>query len=422
MKARTWRERGSVLLAVLAVTTVLSLLLLTLQPIMFRYATRGVEDRDRKQAELTARSGLDAITSAVLAGDAGLTGEMILLAPGAELPLNNMTLEKSGMGTLEGKIRKLPSGDYLAVVRATSGSASRTMSRELLYNSGGGSMEDLPAFHLSSFAYNGSRGLIVGNSAIPLVVSGTSFELPGGFLQLAGDLLIYENTPTVRNKASFTMGGDLYTGRGTLTIQNNAVVTIQGNTYRRQQSPISGTVSPASPSYCPNLFIITQAQKDLYDAIPSWVRSNGMPYATGMNLSGSSYYVVSASTTIDDLEGDLSASVTPGNPAYIIVRNGVTLTLNASLDSGGGTPPRVVFLLEGNAQLYLESGSTAIVYGTANTILHMRNSVAADSLFYGQLRVGTLTDVNGRRILLEYRGRQGGDASWQAGRYLPGGW
>mgnify|MGYP003607833383 CR=1 FL=1 len=50
MKARTWRERGSVLLAVLAVTTVLSLLLLllTLQPIMFRYAPRGVVDRARK--------------------------------------------------------------------------------------------------------------------------------------------------------------------------------------------------------------------------------------------------------------------------------------------------------------------------------------------------------------------------------------
>lgn len=422
MKARILKERGSVLLAVLAVTTVLSLLLLTLQPIMFRYAARGVEDRDRKQAELSARSGLDAITAAVLAEDPGLTGEMALLAPGAELPLDNMMLEAGGMGSLEGKVRKLPSGDYLAVVRATVGSASRTMSRELLYAPGGGTVEDLPSFYLTEFSYNAGRGLILSNNAIPLVVAGNDFTLAGGFLELAGDLLIYEDTPTVRNNASFTMGGSLYTGRGTLTIQNNAVVTIQGNTYRRQQSPISGLISPSSSRYCPNLFRITQAQKDLYDAAPSWVRSAGTPYSLGMTLSGGSYYAVSSSATVNDLGGDLAASVSPGNPAYLIVRDGVTLTLNGPLDPGGATAPQVIFLLEGSAQLYLDSGSTAIVYGGPASTLHTRNGTGTDSLFYGQLRVGALTDVNGLRILLEYRGRQGGDASWQAGRYLPGGW
>lgn len=430
-RIRNIGNSGSTLIAVMVVTTILSLFLITLQPIMLNYAQRSIDERDLKQAEFSARSANDAIVEAIEIGNATLiAGINGIASNGSSLVLDNFTFSSSQMGNVEARIERISTEEFSVITRATVNGAQRTIGREIIKESTGGGSDPnaLPAYYFHNVTYTTGRGFVTTGDT-PVVVANV-FNVNGGILNIEGDLVLYNsnlNNTRIRGVSRLYLDGNLYTGSGRFRIQNTAEAYIKGNLYRRTTS---STNLDLRNSDCPDLYDVTQSMRDIYDVVPSWVSSNGTNYTTGMTLDGGSYYVIGSNTTIADINSQLSANVTPENPVYLIVRSGRDLILSNPLDppvSGVAKAPRVVFILENSADLILQHQSSAVVYGTnSNSRLYVNNPGLAVSTLYGQVRVGTLYHIRNNnmgtlinyQIILDYQvASTQGTVTWTSGQY-----
>lgn len=390
-------DSGSTLIAVMVVTTILSLFLITLQPIMLNYAKGSVEERDLKQAEFSARSANDSIVKAILDGNATLiSGINTISSDGSSLILDDFTFSSSQMGSVEARIERVSASEFTVITRATVNEAQRTIGRQI-NNESTSEVTDENA--LNTFYFNnlnnftGNRSLTtIGD--IPVVITGT-FTVNNAIINIAGDLAIYDtnlNNNRIRGNSILYVDGTMYTGSERFRIQNTAELHYMGNIYKRTSSSTNLDLDSSDL-----IESVTTVQKSMYDASPAWVETNGTNYTAGTTLYGGSYYVINGNTTIANITSQLSSDVTPENPVYIIVRSTRDLILTSVLDAPvGGVPkdPRVVFILEGTSDLILQHNSSAIVFGTnTGSRLMIRNSVAGASKFYGQVRVGTLRHI-----------------------------
>lgn len=412
-------KRGSTLLSVMVVTAILSLFLLTLQPIMFRYAQRSLDERDLKQAELSARSANNTVAKAIMDGNAVLiNGIKSIASDGASLPLDNFTFSQSDMGTVEAKIKRISTEKYQIITRASVNASQRTIVRELdrtLSAGGGPSTTPIPVFYLHTIDVSNSSNQITTTGNKPIVVA-DFFSLRGGNFSFSGDLYLFGADNSMGGNARLNISGKLYTNTGSFTLAGSSRITLPSGTYNKS----------INSSNCPDIFTVPAATRNLYNSIPDWVRSTGTTYSSTATLNGGTYHVVSGTSTIANITGQLAADVTPQNPVYIIVRTGTVLTLSNPIDPPVGgvvKNPRIVFLLEGTAQLHLQHTSSAVVYGTSGTSLVLTNPAGGTSTFHGQVRIGTITNFSGGTILLDYRAATGGGQTvetWVPGKYIKG--
>lgn len=426
------KNSGSTLIAVMVVTTILSLFLITLQPIMFNYAKRSVDERDLKQAEFSARSANDAIVKGIIAGDATLiAGINGIAADGSSLVLDNFTFSSSQMGAIEAKIQRISAGEFSVVTRATVNGTQRTIGREIIKETTAGvpDARALSSYYFHTVSYTTGRGFTT-TGTTPVVIT-TTMDLNYGNLNIAGDLIVYPN-PTnnqLRSSSRLDLAGNLYTGNGYFTISQSAQAFIKGTGYNNSNSQLSGSLTPAH-KYCPDIFTVTTAMKNIYNAIPSWVSSTGTTYVDGMALNGGTYYRTNATTTtIANISSQLSASTTPQNPVYIIIKTGQRIVLSNALDAPvGGVPkdPRVFFILEGTGSLILQHQTSAVVYGTSSTNLYVNSPSGGTSTLYGQVRVGrmqhinsnNIASLNNNQIILDYQtASTPSTVTWTAGEY-----
>lgn len=423
---------GSTLISVMVVTTILSLFLITLQPIMLNYAKGSVAERDLKQADFSARSANDAIVKTILDGNATLiSGINSISSDGSSLILDDFTFSSSQMGSVEARIERVSATEFTVITRASVNDAQRTIGR-VINKEATSEVTDENA--LKSFYFNSSIDNFTGNRSlttvgdIPVVVVGT-FAANNAIINIAGDLVLYNtnlNNNRIRGNSILYVDGTLFTGSSRFRIQNTAELHYMGNIYERTTSSTNLDLTNSD-----SIEPVSTTQKNIFDAIPSWVQSTGTNYTTGMTLNGGSYYVIGSNTTITNITSQLSSDVTPSNPVYIIVRNSRDLILTSALDAPvGGVPqdPRVVFILEGSADLLLQQNSSAVVFGTnTSSRLMIRNSVAGTSRFYGQIRVGTLRHIGSNStgaseinypLELNYKANSTpGSVTWTVGQY-----
>ncbi len=432
-RMRKLGNTGATLIAVMVVTTILSLFLITLQPIMYNYAQRSVDERDLKQAEFSARSANDAIVEGILSGDATLvSGINSIAGDGSSLVLTDFSFTSSQMGAIEARIQRISSGEFAVITKATVNDAQRTIGREIIKSTTAGTLDPnaLNSYYFYNVTYTTGRGFVTTGDT-PVVVA-TTFNVNSGTLNIAGDLVLYNtnlNNTRIRGASSLYLDGNLYTGSARFRIQNTAEAYIKGELYKRTTS---STNLDLTNSDCPDLYEVTQDMKNIYDAVPSWVRTTGTNYTNGMTLVGGTYYRTnSTTTTIANIASQLDSNVTPDNPVYIIVRNGHDLTLSSALDvPDGGTPrdPRVVFILENSADLILQHQSSAVVYGTTSSSrLYVNYPGYGVSTLYGQVKVGTLNHIRNNnmgslinyQIILDYQAASTpGSVTWIAGQYM----
>lgn len=436
-------NRGSTLIAVMVVTTILSLFLITLQPIMLNYAKGSIDERDLKQADFSARSANDAIVKGILDGNTTLiSGINSISSDGSSLVLDDFTFSSSQMGSVEARIERVSANEFSVITRATVNEAQRTIGREIIKESNDGTSDPnaLNSFYFHTINYTSLRGLkIVGK--IPVVVA-NSLALNNGILNIEGNLIVYPNPSNSQFQGSsrLYLEGNLYTGNGYFTIRPGAEALIKEKTYTNTNSQISGNLSPSN-KYCPDIYSVTTDIRNSYNSVPDWVTNrpiNPPIYPAGTPYTGGNYYAINSNRTLNasNIDSMLSSDVTPENPVYIIVRNAVRVTLTNPLDDptvdGVKKEPRVVFILEGNASLILQDNSTAIVYSvnssTSNTsILYINRSSSGQSNFYGQVRVGRMINIlnnntstnNNNLISLEYRSNNiPGTINWVKGNYM----
>lgn len=430
IRMRNIGNGGSTLIAVLVVTTVLSLFLITLQPIMLNYAKGSVGERDLKQAEFSARSANDAIVKAITDGNATLiNGINSISSDGSSLVLNDFSFGSAEMGSVAARIERVSSSEFSVITKATVNEAQRTIGRVINKET---TSEVTDENALKSFYFNNNINNFTGNRSlttvgdVPVVVAGT-FAVNNAIINIVGDLVLY-NTNLNNNRISGStilyLDGTMYTGSERFRIQNSAELHYMGNIYERTTSSTNLDLTNSD-----SIESVTTAQKNIFDAIPSWVQSTGTNYTTGMSLNGGTYYVINGNTTISNITSQLSSNVTPSNPVYIIIRSTRDVILTSVLDAPvGGVPkdPRVVFILEGTSDLILQNNSSAVVYGTnTGSRLMIRNS--GSSKFYGQIRVGTLRHIGSNStsaseinypLELNYQApTTPGSVNWTVGQY-----
>ena len=402
-------RKGSTLLSVMVVTTILSLMLITLQPIMFRYAERSIEERDFKQADFSARSANDAIVSGVLAGDATLiTGINSIAGDGSSLVLDDFTFTTPGMGNIEARIERVSAEEFLVITKAAVNDAQRTIGREInkQVTTGGPNNNALPAFYFHNL--NGNSIYTTGNT--PVVVKDSFIGGGGTNITITGDLYLLATNISFGGSAHMVIDGNFYTNSGFFTLNSGASrLTYKGTLYRGNGTRIT-TIVP------------TPADISTFNTIPAWVKSTGTPYTNAMTLIGGDYYVMNGNLSISDITSQLSSTVTPSNPVYIILRTGSTLSLSNAVDPPIGSvtnDPRVVFILEGTATLNVQHQSSLIVYGTQNTNLNVTNSSGGNPVLYGQVRVGEIFNNTGSYVILNYRAITSASVgeNWTAGHY-----
>ncbi|MDD2371023.1 MAG: hypothetical protein PHQ32_03365 [Firmicutes bacterium] len=415
-------SNGSTLISVLVVTTILSLFLVTLQPIMFNYAQGSINENNMKQADFSARSANDAIVSKIIAKDGALIAGINSIAnDGSSLTLNNFTFTKSGMGNIEAKILRMASDKFSVVTRATVNGEQRTITREITKTTTPGNPVGTPlnSYYFYTINFTSGGGFVTTNN-IPVVVA-SSLNLNGGLVDILGDLYIMPSGDTFRGNSILNVGGNLYIGDGAFDISGSAKLYLKGTEYTKSNSAITRNVSTTNIKYCPDIYTTTTALTNTYNATPSWVRSTGEPYVNNMTFQGGTYYTMTGTRTITNIMSQLSSTVTPANPVYIILKSGARLTLTNAIDppiGGVANDPRIVFILEGTAYVYLENQTSAVVYGTISTRLYVNNASNGTSTLYGQVKVGRMYHDTTNPIILDYKAAtSAGTDSWIVGMY-----
>jgi type II secretory pathway pseudopilin PulG len=404
-------NRGSTLIAVMVVTTILSLFLITLQPIMLNYAKGSVDERDLKQAEFSARSANDAIVKGILDGNATLiSGINSISSDGSSLVLDDFTFSSSQMGSVEARIERVSASEFSVITRATVNETQRTIGRVInkVGSTGGSSHTPLPAFYFNNI--DGSNIQTTGNT--PVVVNGSFSGAGGTDIYISGDLYILDNSSiSFTGSAYMFVGGDFYTQTGTFGLGGNSSVRYKGILYNKRPVP---TLRNSTVANTINTF----------NTDPTWVKNTGTTYTSSLSLNGGSYYVMNGSVTVSNITSQLSSSVTPSNPVYIILRTGSTLNLSNAIDPPvGGVPkdPRIVFILEGTATLNAQHQSSLVVFGRENTSFNVNNSSGGIPILYGQIRVGSIS-YSGSYVTLNYRASttynpNPGTVTWTVGNY-----
>ncbi|MDD2371024.1 MAG: hypothetical protein PHQ32_03370 [Firmicutes bacterium] len=416
-------NKGSTLISVLVVTTILSLFLVTLQPIMFKYAARSVQERDMKQADFSARGANRAIVAGIIAENSALIdGINSIPSDGSSLVISDFDFGRTGMGTVEAKILRIEPNKFTVITRATVNSKQRTIARVIskITTEGLPTIEALPAFYFDIINFKNGGGFST-SSKTPVVV-GSTLNLNGGILNIAGDLYIMPNSNTFKGNSIIYLQGNLYMGDGSFNISGSAKIYIKGTLYNKTNSAITSSVPSSSIRYCPDIYTGTTVQDNLYSTEPSWVRSSGIDYVDGMTLQGGKYYEMDSNETISNINNQFDSSVTPDNPVFIILKDDSRLNITNAIDppSGGvAKNPRIVFILEDNSRVYLENKSSAIVYGTENTRLYVENNNNESSNLYGQIHVGRMYHSNNNSIILNYKALvSAGVDTWKAGLFI----
>ena len=434
-RIRNIGNSGSTLIAVLVVTAILSLFLFTLQPIMGNYVTNSVKEMDLKQAEFSARSANDAIVEAIVSKNTALVDVMESLPVNGELSLNNFKFDPNKeMGSIDAKILRISDLELSVITKATVISpalvtisnredpdnvyegGTRTIARSITTNSVNTGIEALSSFYFYDATFTGNRGFNVFGD-IPVVVENT-FNIDGQNTEreniyIDGDLLLLSSnntTPIVRRRGTVNVQGNLYTDSKNFRVQQNGILIIDNDRYQS-----SNAIDITSPP----IIQITTELINQHNKTPSWVSVTGDSYTSG-NLSGGNAYIMSGTRTLN-LANLLNADVTPENPAYIILPNNARLTLSALLPGDDLRNPKVIFILQGNAQLTLQHQSSAIVHGTINTRLTINRPGGGVSDFYGQVKVGRIVSSSNNQINLHYRaissGSGSGTVEWTPGLY-----
>lgn len=429
-RIRNIGNSGSTLIAVLVVTAILSLFLFTLQPIMGNYVTNSVKEMDLKQAEFSARSANDAIVEAIVSKNTALVDEMKKLPVNEILYLKNFKFDPNKeMGSIDAQILRISELEFSVITKATVISqtlvniskrenpdkvykgGTRTIGRSITTNSVNTGIEALSSFYFYNADFSNGRGFNVSEN-IPVVVE-NNFDINGGDIDVAGDLLLLSSnnsTPRVRGSGKINIQGNLYTKSGSFRIQPSGEITIKDIKEIAKNSRL-----------IENQYIFETSQDIInqHNQTPSWVSVTGDPYTSG-NLSGGNAYIMSDTRTLN-LANLLNADVTPENPAYIILPNNARLTLSAILPGDDLRNPKVIFILQGNAQLTLQHQSSAIVHGTIDTVLNINRSSGGVSDFYGQVKVGKIVNNSNNQINLYYRaiisGSGSGTVEWTPGLY-----
>ncbi len=415
-------KKGSTLISVLVVTTILSLFLVTLQPIMFNYAARSIDERNMKQADFSARSANRAIVSGIVSENTALiNGINSIPTDGSSLMLSDFDFGRTGMGTVEAKILRLDSNKFSVITRATVNNKQRTIAREVskVTTEGTTGVDALPAFYFSTINYKSGGGFTTSNK-IPVVV-GKNLTLNGGLLDIAGDLYILPDSNNFKGNSTIYLKGSLYIGDGSFDISGNAEIYIKGTQYTKNNSAITSSVPTNNDRYCPDIYRVTSEMENSFNSEPNWVRSNGTSYDNGTNLEGGKYYVMTGRNTISNITSQFDSSVTPDNPVFIILKEDSRLTVSNAIDppSGGIVKnPRIAFILEDNAYIYLENKTSSIIYGTSNTRLYVENNNNESSNLYGQIHVGRMYHSNNNPIILNYKAVVAtGLDTWKAGLF-----
>lgn len=217
-------NRGSTLIAVLVVTTILSLFIVTMQPMMLSYASRSIDERDVKQAELSAKSANDAVVQAVLDGNTTLLGVINGMTNDLDIRfLSNFRfgLDETGkdrhktMGTIEAKILRVEANRFSVITMATVGLKTWTIARELSKTTTGGEALSgaLPAYYFFTVSYTNGGGFQVSGTT-PVMVN-SNFSLTNkGEISVGGDLIIQDSSITFNgNPTKMQIDGNLYTTR-----------------------------------------------------------------------------------------------------------------------------------------------------------------------------------------------------------------
>lgn len=440
-RIRNIGNSGSTLIAVLVVTAILSLFLFTLQPIMGNYVTNSVKEMDLKQAEFSARSANDAIVEAIVSKNTALVDEMKKLPVNEILYLKNFKFDPNKeMGSIDAQILRISELEFSVITKATVISqalvtisnredpenvyegGTRTIARSITTNSVNTGIEALSSFYFYNANFSNRRGFnVTGN--IPVVVE-NNFDTNGGDIDVGGNLiLLATNTDLTRVRSHIgrvNIQGNLYTGSGNFKIQNKSEIKIKDKTYNKDNSEITSSVSIGNSRYCE---YISQTYPDLintYNKIPSWVSLPGQTYVGG-KLSAGQVYIMSGDSFINSTTELIDTDVTPENPTYIILPNRARLIMSAILPGDDSGNPKVIFILQGNAQLTLQHQSSAIVHGTINTRLTINRPGGGVSNFYGQIRVGRIISNSNNQINLHYRaissGSGTGTVEWTPGLY-----
>lgn len=408
-RIRNIGNSGSTLIAVMVVTTILSLFLITLQPIMLNYAQRSVDERDLKQAEFSSRSANDAIVKEIVAGNVILiAGINNISSNGSSLVLDNFTFSSSQMGSIEAKIQRISTEEFSVITRATVNGAQRTIGRVInkVGGTGGSTHTPLPAFYF----HNISNIYTTGNT--PVVVADNFTGAGGTDISISGDLYILDSSSiSFTGRAYMFIGGNFYTRLGSFSLGGNSSIWYNNRLYNKTIVPtlLNSTVANTITSF---------------NAEPPWVETTGTSYTSSLTLNGGSYYVMNGSNSLANITNQFSSTVTPSNPVYIILKSGSTLNLSNAIDppvGGVAKDPRIVFILEGNATLNLQHLSSVVVYGSGSSSLDVNNSSGGNPTLYGQVRVGNIS-YSGSYVTLNYRAgttstTNPGTITWTAGDY-----
>jgi len=420
-------NKGSTLIAVLVVTTILSLFMMTIIPIMGNYAQGSVYERYIKQADFSARSANDAIVAGILVNkDENLIDGINNIAKGGSLSLKNFVFSKTEMGnkdTIEAVISRLGEKEdnrfkvttmstFVYGINKETGETrtiSRKISREISKTTvvSGSTIQALPGFYVDSIIAKRSYVSTTGTSlSIDKLTMGASDTL-----SIGKDLIIY-NTISINNKSKITMSGginnnnDIYTNNGKIEMKKGQLINYKGVVNRTSNVKVSNVVNlaPDQKFNQPTTWNPTNTTDIVYTGAPKT-----------MTVSGGKRYRVSSTFTCNSID---LADTTTSSPAYIVVETGKTFTISNKIGTGTEAP-KVFFTLEGNAKLIVATGSSIAVYGgDKGTNI---NITGTNPTLNGHVRVGSITSstypITMNYIIDPTSGGSTTKDTWSAGAY-----
>ncbi len=410
-------SKGSTLISVLVVTTILSLFLITLQPIMFNYTQGSVDERDLKQADFSARSANDAIVSGIIGANTTLiNGLNSITSDGSSLTLNNFSFSKTDMGTVEAKILRLNINSFSVITKSTVNNQQRTIAREIIRTSvgSGTAPQALPGFFVNTV--NNINYTTTSNTS--LAVGSTLSQGGGGDINIGLNLILLPGVyQSLGGSSNIKVDGTIYSPNTSFTISGSANLNLRGQIYDKKSSPVTSLVGTTDSSYSAFVLTTTQTLINTYTAVPPWVVYTGNTYTAGIQLIGGQRYSATGSFTTASL--NLATSVTATKPVYIVVKNNSSFSVTSPLGTAAQAP-KIFFILEGNAQLTVVTGSSVAVYGNDATTMNVTNPNYNNSIIYGHVRVGQLLAAS-YPLMLQYTYATGGSGTidaWSAGQYI----
>ncbi|MHB1315058.1 MAG: hypothetical protein ACYCX2_06155 [Christensenellales bacterium] len=396
MLTKLKEKKGSTLIFALITMLVIVVLIAAMINIAYYQAKNSVTDRQYKQAYYSAKSACDAIAGELLNKNIKLIDAIDNSLKSADdtVTLSNIDFTVDNMGKLEISItRKADSNDppgttYLITAHANAGSASKTVSLEVFRNT--------ERFHAGfpGFFVNYLNDDFSTDAATDMAVD--YYSAASNSTYNFNRNLIILDPQKITGNLKIVVKNNLYTPSGTFTLKGSASLVLHETTFKGNGLVVSSSNSP---------YIFPNSALNLNLAVPTWADISDVtrtPFTSATTLERGKYYEVGSTPSTmypSQILETGNEKVDADHPVFIIVKSGVTLQVNSRLDGPSPKTPRVFFILEGTAKLYVPASSSICAYGGVNTMVYVTGVSSTYNKLFGQVQAGKISNNGSTRVV-----------------------